>query len=520
MTDQEREQTGKKGGFAGSLQGLLFAAGSVLYAAVCLMVLFFSGTAYSYKKSFLLPNILLLAAGAAAAALLVLLLRALGRRLRHKNAYILAATFLLFLVQYGILYHIFFMTQSWDSFIIVDNAAYMAQGNTAEMWHDYFSHYPNNQLLTLLYARFFRIAYAAGLSATEDILFYILVLQCLLASLSGLFLFRTVKDLTGSAVSAWTGWLFFAALIGLSGWNFVAYTDMACLIVPLLILRIYQILLKDGHREVPCWIWISFLSYWGYKLKPTALIVTIAILLEELLELLKKKNRQQALRFLRLLGILAVSMLLWNAVFQALLGSSGLRIDPEKDTGPLHMIMVGLNPASDGGYSVEDVMFSQNIAGKAERTAAQLGVIRQRLRDYGGAGLLQHLYRKLLLVFNDGSFSWGQEGGFFDVVFPSSGRTADLLRSFYYTDGARHGLLLTLQQALWLPLLLGAAGAAVLAKDRFCGTAVLSLLGLLLFEVIFEARARYLILYVPFFVIAGCGVLHTLMKKTEKGDAL
>lgn len=48
----------------------------------------------------------------------------------------------------------------------------------------------------------------------------------------------------------------------------------------------------------------------------------------------------------------------------------------------------------------------------------------------------------------------------------------------------------------------------------------MSLIGIIVFNFIFEARARYIMLYVPFFIIAGCIALKEIMKRSFLSDRL
>ena len=84
-----------------------------------------------------------------------------------------------------------------------------------------------------------------------------------------------------------------------------------------------------------------------------------------------------------------------------------------------------------------------------------------------------------------------------------------LLKSLIDTRDAHFQLLLTWMHSIWLALLLGCVlcGAARLPgcgqESGAVGVMMLSIIGLTLFEWIFEARARYLFLYAPFYVLLG-----------------
>jgi hypothetical protein len=68
-------------------------------------------------------------------------------------------------------------------------------------------------------------------------------------------------------------------------------------------------------------------------------------------------------------------------------------------------------------------------------------------------------------------------------------------------------------QSIWMAILVLSL-ASVASKEEEMQTLMLSIVGITLFELIFEARARYLFIYVPFYIILavrGAGVLKQSM---------
>ena len=71
-----------------------------------------------------------------------------------------------------------------------------------------------------------------------------------------------------------------------------------------------------------------------------------------------------------------------------------IELDKEESFGPAHFIMMGLNPGTNGGFLEDDVTYTYSQP-TDERTQADTEMIRKRLEDYGPAGLLEHLEKKL-----------------------------------------------------------------------------------------------------------------------------
>ena len=76
-------------------------------------------------------------------------------------------------------------------------------------------------------------------------------------------------------------------------------------------------------------------------------------------------------------------------------------------------------------------------------------------------------------------------------------------------------------QTLWFGCLAGLLLGFRLAGERKeIGVLKLSVIGIFLFETIFEARARYLFLYVPFILLlAMMGIYQNMGKRKAKSDA-
>ena len=156
-----------------------------------------------------------------------------------------------------------------------------------------------------------------------------------------------------------------------------------------------------------------------------------------------------------------------------------------------------------------------------------------------------------MVNFNDGSFAWGIDGEFFagrksqswgDVPeTPLTRRIWD----FIITDGSDHGKYASALQSIWFGVLTLDLAAAIimLTGSRGKGGAhtppisrgtdtshaahtaparreedtllivMLSLLGLFLFELLFEAKARYLLIYTPFYLMPCIYVLQEALDR-------
>lgn len=475
--------------------------------ALLLLTVFQRRTNYVCRVDFLLPNFLLLLAGGLGLILCsYVYLRNrdtvdhFAQRHAEKEIRILSAA--VFSLQAYLFFNIYFLS-GWDVEVVVTVAENIAEGNPL-FWHNYFSRYPNNLGITWVLTLLFRINNALG-NAAEPVYFVILV-QCAASCMAGYLLFQVVKDMTGAA-SGFGAWLVYILHVAFSPWLTIPYTDAMTLLIPISVLRLYQTA-KAGTHPVVKWAAIGFLSAFGYKLKPQCAIILIAIVICEGVGFFGK-NAHLASR-LKQLGILltgaAAALTLLGGI---LLPSLGYEVDKEQTLGPSHFLMMGLNWDTCGVYSDDDVSYSLSIPTASERFTANLQTAKNRVQSLGVAGLVKHLARKCLVNFGDGTYAWGMEGGFYTSVPPvKNQRMSPLLREIFYSTGAYYPYFAVFQQFVWITILLSSAGMALyFATNRenaevTCVIA-LALLGLVMFQTIFEARARYFFSYSPLFICAA-----------------
>lgn len=149
-----------------------------------------------------------------------------------------------------------------------------------------------------------------------------------------------------------------------------------------------------------------------------------------------------------------------------------------------------------------------------------------------GERFLNLMHRKALTNYNDGTFCWGGEGGFYveslaDQNLPWAPAAQKLyggtLTKEATGEGTVYALFYRAEWVLWMSILLcGALGALLgLKKPRTqAAAAMLSVLGLTLFEQLFEARARYLYSYTPVYILlAAVGLWECKTRLTGRGLA-
>ena len=479
---------------------------------ILVLLLFFENTLqYMCKKEFFLSNICIVFLFALVCIGYFLLkkindfnkLRGLIFRYTDKSVKIIAIFF--FVLQLYISYNIFFET-GWDSGAYVIPAARLISQHSemTESINDYFSFYPNNLFLVNIYAFILKVNQKIGIFCGEDQLMSIVFCNCLISSMTCFLTYKIGKKIT-SVSYAFGGYLISLALIALSPWGVICYSDSFVLFIPILILYVYI-------SDIPVfWKTVCLLicGYIGYSIKPQAVICLIAVLVACILQIDRTTIRRKNV-FRCFLGVAVSAFLITcmsyglNRVYE----KEGFDLDSQKKIGMTHFLMMGMNPDTLGVYNDEDVKMSRECRTPQERTQKNLEGVRERLKSYGIGGYLKLLSQKMLTNFNDGTFAWGEEGSFYFVMKTDKNTAiAPRLKATFYNDGAHFWLYSGIVQIVWIIVLILCFFKSIISvvdKDKMKNSdwvICLSLIGIIVFELLFEARARYIYIYVPMFIL-------------------
>jgi len=504
-------------------QGVSWLMGVMILAILALVLFGYEGTSFFLKKVYLASQPVMLSAGLAALLLLCGAIFAAkgGARRRPKWVELIPWAGILAL-ELVLCFHAYFIT-GWDVRGIVD-MAYAIAGGEADMHIGYLSQYPNNVVLVMIFAAIIRaVRMLLGNPGIDRCIYVLIVFQCGINTLTGMTLKSAAKRLTGSDRLSWAIAAVYMAYIGLSPWLMIPYSDSVALFFPTAILALY--LCRDCAWSAK-WTWpgIGLLTGIGYMIKPQVMIVAIAI---GIMETARQIAARRPLMWLKRVGsMMLVTALLAVPGMQLLIKASPIEIRPGHSMNMLHYVMMGLNSQTNGSYLNDDVALTYHAE---DKHAAQLPVIRERLTAMGADGLAEHLKKKTLTNYADGSFAWSCEGEFYrQWIDYKDEYLSPYLRSVIYIGGSRYDAYQTMLQSIWLAMLAGCvlcAGWLVKEEDgktcfdAWC-VAMLSVIGITMFQTIFEARARYLYLYAPFYVLLGVsGIWHMIQAVTRRLDA-
>ena len=394
----------------------------------------------------------------------------------------------------------YFVT-GWDAGGLIDMAI------NRGFYINYMSTYPNNLLLLYIEIFIARIndlfGFFKGDVASKYIIF--LLLNIVINNITCLLTYKCAS-LYLNKKYALICYVLSVFLFGISPWIIVFYSDSVGLLFPILIFYLYSIpKFREIKKPIFYMTLLAFVGIFAYFIKPQCVIILIAIVIYEVFINFKNKKKLLKIGICVLLSILCISSIQKSFIYIARYANAPL--DGEKAFGPAHFLMMGLNVESEAGYSQDDVFFSQSFSSKSERDRANLEECVNRIQKMGFNGLMEHLFKKALKIFNDGTFAWGNEGNFYNITVNKTSASAKLLRSIYYTDGDNYAYFSIFEQFVWLFVFTFVIVAIFKKQNDYKSILILAILGLAIFELLFEARARYLYTYLPIFcLVASFGI--------------
>ena len=443
------------------------------------------------------------------------------RRDKTFKRVVLIGTIILIVLQLFIIAGARFVA-GWDVWFITNI------GDTTQI--EYFSRYPNQLFLYGAFTGIAQFLQALGVSN------YYLGLICLSSLSVAACVPMTAyiaKRMAGYAVG-YGAFVLSAVMCGLSPWIMVPYSDTFGMFFTVFILWCYVCLDKQVQNQdeqtsalagvhvdaridtrTCCrWFLMGLAVVIGYAIKPTVIFVFVAIVVIELIQWFASfaphgsRGSQSSkdpydLRKTATAIVACVLGVVLAFALTSIVKNSTYDVNENAAFSATHFLMMGANPVSGGVWSVSDVELSDAANTPEERSRANLAEFKNRVMAMDLPQANMFLLKKLLTNFADGTFAWEIEGDFYTQIIG----TNEAALNFYgiSSDASLdNNTFAPLSQVLWLFVLAGCI-LIVLGRRPLKAETVIAftLLMLSAFLMLFEARARYLFLYLPFFIILG-----------------
>ncbi len=402
----------------------------------------------------------------------------------------------------------------WD-IMVVRNGAYQVALEQAMGYQYYFSMNPNNIPIIYILGRIYR--------AVEQIPRYPYIsdfawvqLNCILISITGYFSCLMVKKLTRRMMPTLLMFLLYVILIGISPWKIAPYTDVLGLLFPVLCIYFY-ICYRQARGLFGKYIWMILsvlVGVTGGFIKPNLYIIVIALLGREIILLIK--NIRGYWHFVLVQIVLTLGLMyVFSCYKEHIIEEIGLEYNENIEASWHHYFLMGLNEETTGGYSAGDkAIFGEfQDEERSVRNQAEIERAFERIRERGFWGSIYFYLRKLVMTFNDGCFGWRTEVWVhqeYPLSIKSNSIWAQRVRAvFLEEDGYGTWGYNTPCQLVWIFSMLAIPGICLCKgkKREKYSILVISFLGIFMYQMLFEARARYLFAFLPvILVVAVCGI--------------
>ncbi len=382
-------------------------------------------------------------------------------------------------------YHV----ETWDMGVVYNAAEYYVTNGSFDMGkYDYFLWFPNNSPLYNLFVVLFTAFSKLGITNTQRALN---IVNALVLLLSAWMVEKTIQIFAGKEYTG-IGLMLCVVLCPFSLYTVIAYTDtFSMLFLSIALLFYVRFIRNTGNRNVNLLLFSGAVAF-GASLKVSILILAIAAVMDLFISKDELRNKFVSL-------ILVITVAFGGFVSFKYIHEHSPFL-PEYDynyTIPhSHWVMMGLNGL--GGYSDDDY---QNITlqypDKASRQRANIEEIIRRIEEKGVDGMVTHLKNKLSFIFSEGTF-----GACYKldraVVRPNG------LHEYIIYLGTRFEILGNFSLGLFLSVLvfmvIGIVNS-IRKKDTYVTMPALSLIGIIMFLLMWEARSRYILNFLPVFVL-------------------
>lgn len=427
-------------------------------------------------------------------------------------------------------YHYYFYTD-WDvGAAILPNAVAIAEGRYSDIDNYYYSKYPNNIFITFLFSSIIKLA---NFLRIDNYYMCLILCQCLIYAIVGFLVYKVAEMFFQKRIYVFLVWFLYITFVGLSPWVTIPYSDSVGLLFPILILYLFFKLQNCNWDNLSLVFIIVLVAFFGFKVKPQIGIITIAITIVSSVYLIfgmmqknftkqvknqktkKKKEKIEKQNFKKKVLACAAGLVVAFMLMSGITLGCQFELNKELNFSSLHFMMMGMNPDSLGVYSSEDVEFSASFSTVKQRNEANIAVIKERLKNYGIQGTLKLIRAKILTTYNDGTFAWGCEGSFYIELFANGSKIIqDITKNFYYGTGKFSNYFVNFMQSQWMAILFFSIWAGFSNRSsKLMNVIFLTIMGLTLFEILFEARARYLFTYAPIYILLACTGLETIVEK-------
>ena len=415
----------------------------------------------------------------------------------------------------------------------------------------YYSRYANNLFLTYIFLNIYKLSKVIGI---YNGYFLLLFIQSIIFSVGGYLIYKIADMYFKERYKIYSvcTWIIYMTIVGLSPHIVLTYSDgigmFLSLVLTYIIFKLEDRKILKNKKEIIrnrilktiLILFFTNLTIISYYIKPQIIIVSIAYgiikLTNIILSIIKKyiiklktinskkiinnKNKIQTnIYYIIIILLIMLTGYMTYTYIRKANNSMGIDVDKEKRFNITHYAMLGWNTESKGVFTIKDENFSGKYEKLKDREKANIEELKKRITEMGIGGVINQIARKILTNYNDGTFSGVATFVYIRDEYNIQGldnNLSEFLKNVYYERGKYNQIYTQIMQCLWISILIFNMFSYNDSKSRKIAIIILALIGLFLFETIFEARSRYIFVYVPLYIFIGVIGIKNVLNWTSR----
>lgn len=357
----------------------------------------------------------------------------------------------------------------------------------------YYIQAPNNIFITLLLAITIKLF---SIINVQNVNISTLIMNIAFIQLAILFMFKIVKKIYNNFTACFTLSLMFLFL-PIYAYSTIMYTDTTSMFIPVALIYCFIKIgqMKEDKKKYLYAIFIGVLSFLALSLKVTALIVIISYIINEIIQH----------KFKEMIKVILVSLttfLIINTSYTAIIKNTGVMGIPYEDTKQVpftHFIMMGMY--GSGAFSAEEWQYTLQLPDYQTRKDANIAKIKERLKTYGTQGYIKFLNNKVK------GQTWGSGTYDFESILNSYNIDNNIAHQFLLEDGKYYRITYYYCQIYHFTMLFCLIISSIYGikkgteENEIISISKLSILGLMIFLLIWETRSRYMLNFIPIYIL-------------------
>ena len=407
----------------------------------------------------------------------------------------------------------------------------------------YYSRYANNLFLTYIFLNIYKLSKVIGI---YNGYFLLLFIQSIIFSVGGYLIYKIADMYFKEKYKIYSvcTWIIYMTIVGLSPHIVLTYSDgigmFLSLVLTYIIFKLEDRKILKNKKEIIrnrilktiLILFFTNLTIISYYIKPQIIIISIAYgiikLTNIILSIIKKyiiksvenKNKIQTnIYYIIIILLIGLTGYMTYTYIRKANNNMGINVDKEKRFNITHYAMLGWNTESKGVFTIKDENFSGKYEKLKDREKANIEELKKRISEMGIGGVINQIARKILTNYNDGTFSGVATFVYIRYEYRISGldnNLSEFLKNVYYERGKYNQIYTQIMQCLWISILIFNMFSYNDSKSRKIAIIILALIGLFLFETIFEARSRYIFVYVPLYIFIGVIGIKNVLNWTSR----